>query len=458
MKNPYLVLFFLVIVVASPFGLPYVSARQSNNATAREIALQTLPSVVILAIDEGSQDSIKYGSGFFISPDIVATNFHVVDGALGGFARIVGKTEKYEVLGFTGLDPDNDLALVKLKGTSGKPLTVGDSSAVVIGDSIFAAGNPEGLEGTFSQGIVSGIRDVEKQHLIQITAPISHGSSGGPVLDSAGRVIGVAVGAYDEGHDLNFAIPASALQSLIKHQQPLISITSALKDFAGKLAKSEAAAATAPYPKAATSKSSHAAPSLNTDEVYESKDPSLRGAMTGLHIETEGSNGAPGMLAKRVKSVVDFDKGSCTIQAGDRNGDGLPDSVTIVFTGPKGRWSLEFSTWGLHQNLSVGAYDDCVQVANSEGSAGLTISGGSYCNERTDSSFTILAVESTVSRRQVEIVSFAAKFETSCGATTQKGLVLYDAIPEESWGYRGMNREPGMQLGYTPGLSAKAQS
>jgi len=93
-------------------------------------------------------------------------------------------------------------------------LNIGDESEIGVGDLIYVLGSPEGLESTFSQGNISGTRRLDGRSLIQITAPISHGSSGGPVLNSAGEVIGIAVGALRAGQNLNFAIPVSDLISL----------------------------------------------------------------------------------------------------------------------------------------------------------------------------------------------------------------------------------------------------
>jgi S1-C subfamily serine protease len=73
---------------------------------------------------------------------------------------------------------------------------------------VFAVGNPGGLEGTFSQGIVSSLRDLDGLSLLQITAPISPGSSGGPIVDEKGEVVGVAVATFKGGQNLNFAVPA----------------------------------------------------------------------------------------------------------------------------------------------------------------------------------------------------------------------------------------------------------
>ena len=77
-------------------------------------------------------------------------------------------------------------------------------------------GNPRGLEGTFSQGIISSIRNVGTDKLLQLTAPISPGSSGGPVLNDKGQIVSVSVATFRGGQNLNFAIPSNYLKKLIK--------------------------------------------------------------------------------------------------------------------------------------------------------------------------------------------------------------------------------------------------
>jgi hypothetical protein len=88
-----------------------------------------------------------------------------------------------------------------------------------VGERVFAVGNPQGLEGTFSEGIVSSIRKVGMHKLLQITAPISPGSSGGPVLNVKGEVIGVSVATYRGGQNLNFAIPVNYLKALLSEER-----------------------------------------------------------------------------------------------------------------------------------------------------------------------------------------------------------------------------------------------
>src|SRR4029079_9116422 len=92
---------------------------------------------------------------------------------------------------------------------------LGNGAQVGIGDSIYVSGNPEGLEGTFSEGIVSSRRKEGSKQFLQITAPISHGSSGGPVMNRYGEVIGLAVAMIKDGQNLNFAVPVSYLAALM---------------------------------------------------------------------------------------------------------------------------------------------------------------------------------------------------------------------------------------------------
>jgi tetratricopeptide (TPR) repeat protein len=185
---------------------PVAAQTKRAELTARQIAQRTFPSVVVLVTEDRRGD--KYlGSGFFIDDDVVATNYHVIKGATKIVARRVGQKHVYQV-SILSTDEESDLALLRLDGAIARPLTLARGGRIAVGDVVYVAGNPEGLEGTFSQGIVSALRGTD---YVQITAPISHGSSGGPVLNSRGEVIGVAVGAIEEGQNLNFAIPISQL-------------------------------------------------------------------------------------------------------------------------------------------------------------------------------------------------------------------------------------------------------
>ena len=197
----------LAFLVQSPLGAQ----------SARQLAQNTFPSVVLLVMQDASGQPVSLGSGFFVGDGVIATNLHVVRGASAGQGKLVGQAKTYSIGGVVGVDADADLVLLKVSGADAPSLQLGNTNELAVGDIIYAIGNPEGLEGTFSQGIVSGIRSVGTDKLLQITAPISPGSSGGPVINGRGEVVGVAVATFSEGQNLNFAIPASYLAALLKN-------------------------------------------------------------------------------------------------------------------------------------------------------------------------------------------------------------------------------------------------
>jgi serine protease Do len=159
------------------------------------------------------------GTGFFISPDgLLLTNCHVVElkaysivaktmtGQLYSQMRILSAHGKWEPL-------EQDVAELEFDDAKGVPyLSLDSSRDLVEGQRVLVIGNPEGLTGTVSDGIISAFR--KNRAMIQITAPISPGSSGSPVLDESGNVIGIATAIY-EGQNLNFAISADAVRLAI---------------------------------------------------------------------------------------------------------------------------------------------------------------------------------------------------------------------------------------------------
>lgn len=193
------------------FGLPAIAAAD----TPREIAERTTPSVVLLVMEDQDGRPLTLATGFVVGDGLVATNYHVVKGAARGFARVVGTDERTAVRAVFDADQDVDLALLSVERLKAAALPLGDSAKVSIGDEVFVLSNPEGLEGTFSAGIVSAIRRSDDEHRLQITAPISSGSSGGPVLNTEGKVIGIVAATITEGQNLNFAIPAEYLVALL---------------------------------------------------------------------------------------------------------------------------------------------------------------------------------------------------------------------------------------------------
>ena len=189
--------------------------------TPQQIAQTAFASTVLLVMEDDNGQPLSFGSGFFISDGLIASNYHVVEGASRGYAKLIGKKTKYDIEGYVAVDTVRDLVILKISSPVNPTLKSNDSDHCQVGEKVFAVGNPQGLEGTFSQGIISSIRDAGSDKLLQITAPISPGSSGGPVLNEQGKVIGVSVATYKGGQNLNFAIPVNYLINLAKNIGPV---------------------------------------------------------------------------------------------------------------------------------------------------------------------------------------------------------------------------------------------
>ena len=200
--------------------LVLIGANSANSQTAQAIAKKAFGSTVLLVMEDANGQPLSLGSGFFVGAGEIASNLHVVEGAVRGYAKLVGQETKHDLEGITAVDSRRDLVVIKIAVAGSPVLPLSNSDAVQVGEPVYAVGNPQGLEGTFSQGVVSNIREVDTDKLLQITAPISPGSSGGPVLNHKGEVVGVSVATFRGGQNLNFAIPSNYLKLLLEEAGP----------------------------------------------------------------------------------------------------------------------------------------------------------------------------------------------------------------------------------------------
>jgi S1-C subfamily serine protease len=225
---------------------PSSSSGSSSNAsdgqalTAHDIYQRDAPGVVFIrsrivqdvqspfGLGPQSQQSEATGTGFVIDGSgHILTNYHVIAGASNvtvGFDN--NRTIEARVL---GTDPQNDLALLRVdpSGLQLDPLQLGDSATAQVGDPVLAIGNPFGLDRTLTTGVVSALqRQITApngfaiQHVIQTDAPINPGNSGGPLLDAAGRVIGInsqiETGGNGSGNvGIGFAVPINTAKRLL---------------------------------------------------------------------------------------------------------------------------------------------------------------------------------------------------------------------------------------------------
>jgi putative serine protease PepD len=208
------------------------SSTSATNVSAPTVSADSLSSVVdkvspsVVTIFVPLADGTAEGSGVILSSDgKVLTNNHVVEGAAGQVTVQLsdGRKVNADVL---KTDASHDLALLQLNGVSGlTAATLGDSSTLQVGDTVLAFGSPLGLTGTVTSGIVSALNrdasDLGQTGLIQTDAPINSGNSGGPLVDTAGRVVGIdnanASTSQNGGSiGIGFAIPINtALQTIL---------------------------------------------------------------------------------------------------------------------------------------------------------------------------------------------------------------------------------------------------
>lgn len=204
---------------AFALGLLLLAAPSPAAAEAdlAQLVREVEPAVLFIVMFDRDGDRYGLGSGFFISPEgEFLTNRHVMKDAFAAVA-ISPSGRQYPVTKVVAIHPEADV----VKGTVGNvtepvPFLRISREEVVKGQRIFAFGNPQGLSFTVSDGIVSGFRKIASfGEVFQMTAPISPGSSGGPVVNAAGEVVGISVGHRKEGQNLNFAVRAKAIGELV---------------------------------------------------------------------------------------------------------------------------------------------------------------------------------------------------------------------------------------------------
>lgn len=206
----------LVVAFAMACGAPQKQAGKSEM-TARDIIDVSSPAIV--RIEAGDS---KVGTGFIIGADgLIATNLHVVEGEQNIRVKLYKDPTEYRVFAVVGVDKNHDLALLRIKPKKPLPvLHLGDSSAVSAGDPIYAIGNPLGVfDYSITGGLISQVRPLSAElTILQISAAISQGSSGGPLFNQFGEVVGVTTAIITQGQAINLAVPANYLRPMMKQQ------------------------------------------------------------------------------------------------------------------------------------------------------------------------------------------------------------------------------------------------
>ena len=220
------------VVPAGPVA-PAPGALAPRTLTPADIALRALPAIVTIRTEN------SLGTGFVVRRDgWIATNLHVIVGGPHLTVTLRGERE-LDVVEVLAASTEHDLALLRVEARNLPVLSLGDSDAMRAGDAVVAIGNPLGLEDTVSNGLVSARRTLDHgNEVLQISAPIAPGSSGGPIFNERGEVIGIATAVLLEGQNLNFGMPARYLLPMLRDPKPV-----SIADFTKLMARLEDAAA-----------------------------------------------------------------------------------------------------------------------------------------------------------------------------------------------------------------------
>ena len=229
-----MVMCFAIFVVLI-YATPQINAAPEQTINTKEFLEKYEKAVVFITTYDDKGRKTGTGSGFFVSADgLLVTNRHVLKGSTS--ADIEGPDgTKFKVRRVVNTQADLDLVTAEVD-TQGKvmPFLLPEPELPAKGDKIIALGSPRGYKFSFSEGSIAGIRNLPdpenrqitdmKGEFIQFTAPVSPGSSGGPILNSAGNVVGVVTWWYKNSaaQNLNFAVPAKQVVELMKGHNPLI--------------------------------------------------------------------------------------------------------------------------------------------------------------------------------------------------------------------------------------------
>jgi len=197
----------------SPTGSDRPSFFSADEMTPTELFARASPAVVTVHVS--GPDIEAWGSGFFVSDDgLLVTNYHVIADT-DAAAVVFADGTRANVLGIAAASEKWDIAILRVEYRPNVFLKLKREEPAV-GTRVFAIGSPQKLANSLSEGLVSGIRDDG----IQVTAPISHGSSGGPLLDAHGEVLGVTTFYINGGENLNFAVPSARVIDLMASIAP----------------------------------------------------------------------------------------------------------------------------------------------------------------------------------------------------------------------------------------------
>jgi Flp pilus assembly protein TadD len=185
--------------------------------TPRQVFDKVKNSIVVVKTLDAQGKLKSYGSGVLLPSGKIATNCHVIE---GGDSYLVGRDKEFVRATLYAEDGDKDIGILDARGITAEPVQFGKAASLKVGDPVYAVGAPQGLELSLSDGIVAQLRGGPPPLLIQTTAAISRGSSGGGLFDREGRLVGLTTFYLEGGQSLNFAIPVEWIGEVKPGRKP----------------------------------------------------------------------------------------------------------------------------------------------------------------------------------------------------------------------------------------------
>ena len=219
MRRHYLLLLPVIVVRLACAQTP---SQAGSPLSASEVFRQSRPALVeVYSCDSSGQ--CGYGSGVIVSATgVIVSNAHVLGTDSASATVKLANGDVYREVTLLETNEEHDLSVLKVRAVDLPHMELANSDSLQVGAIVYALGNPRHLEATFSQGMVSSIRRGEElapafagERLIQFTAPISPGNSGGPLIDETGRVIGLVTMGRGDGQNLNFAVPSNYIRAML---------------------------------------------------------------------------------------------------------------------------------------------------------------------------------------------------------------------------------------------------
>ena len=208
---------FVMKIFPAMFLFIFISgARADDDVDIAKLYKEYADAIVTApSLDSQGQEN-RLGTGFSVMEEgVIVTNYHVVADSRKVIVKL-RNNKAYKMVQLLNADPAKDIAVLRIFPKKKlDTVKLGNSRRVKTGQRVIAIGNPLGLENTVSDGLVSSIREADGIKLLQISVPLSSGSSGGPLFDTKGRVVGITTASLTQGQNLNFAVPVNYVKKLL---------------------------------------------------------------------------------------------------------------------------------------------------------------------------------------------------------------------------------------------------